>query len=255
MFTTEDKSKVITMYNNGCSTTEIAESLNTYPNKINRLLVKHGVKIRDKGEAQKIALAKGTASHPTKGRERTLEEKQKISNKLTDYWDTLDSDTYKDRVEVAKRVWSEKSEKEQAEMRASAARAMAKACKEGSKLEKFLKKELTRMGHETIFHKKGLVENHNLEIDLFLPNLNLIIEIDGPTHFLPIFGEEKLEKVIESDKEKNGLLISKGYTVLRFKYLCRRFGNKHKKLVVEKIKEFLEKGFEPGTIEEVTIES
>jgi very-short-patch-repair endonuclease len=255
MFTTEEKDSIITLYKKGNSTTEIAQKLNTYPNKINRLLVKHGVKIREKGEAQKLALQKGTAEHPTKGRERTTEEKQKISSKLTSYWDGLDETTYSERVEVSRRVWNEKSEKEQAEMRKSAARAMVKACKEGSKLEKFLKKELTRMGHEVIFHKTGLIENHNLEIDLFLPNLNLIIEIDGPTHFLPIFGEEKLKKVMESDMEKNGLLISKGFTVLRFKYLCKRFGNKHKKMVVERIEKFLSSDFKPGTIEEVSIES
>jgi very-short-patch-repair endonuclease len=255
MFSKEEKDKIISMYQKGSSTTEISNELGTYPNKINRLLVKHGIKIRDKGEAQKLALKKGTAQHPTMGRERTKEEKEKIGSRLTSYWENLDDDTYKERVEISRKIWNEKSKEEQEEMRKSAARAMVRACKEGSKLEKFLKKELTKMGHETIFHKTGLIENHKLEIDLFLPNLNLIIEIDGPTHFLPIFGEEKLQKVMESDREKNGLLISKGFTVLRFKYLCKRFGNKHKKLVIEKIKEFLESDFKPGTIEEVSIES
>jgi len=69
-------------------------------------------------------------------------------------------------------------------------------------------------------HKKGLIEG-NFEIDLLLPELNTIIEVDGPQHFLPLFGEAKLAETIKMDSIKNGLLVSKGFCVVRVKYLCR----------------------------------
>lgn len=255
MFTEDQKKDIIKLYDSGYSTSYISDKLNSYPNKVNRFLVKNGVKIRTKAEAQKLSLDMGIGEHPTKGRERTKDEKKKISSKLTDYWENLNDKKYAKRLKKSKEVWDRKTEEEKAEMRTLAAKGMAKACKEGSKLENFLKKELTGLGYNVIFHKKGLIENHNLEIDLFIPDLNLIIEIDGPTHFLPIFGEEKLEKVVESDREKNGLLISKGFTVLRFKYLCKRFGERHKRLVLEKIQDFLKSDLKPGTILEIEIES
>ena len=69
-------------------------------------------------------------------------------------------------------------------------------------------------------HKKDLIEG-NFEIDLFLPALNTIIEIDGPQHFLPYFGEDKLAKTIKMDSKKNGMLLGAGFCIVRVKYLCK----------------------------------
>ena len=43
------------------STYEISKHLKTYPNKIRRVLAKHGIKLKDRSEAQKNALKKGVA--------------------------------------------------------------------------------------------------------------------------------------------------------------------------------------------------
>ena len=129
------------------------------------------------------------------------------------------------------------------EMQEKAGRALRLACLEGSKQEKFLKAKLEEAGYQVVMHKKGLIER-NFEIDLFLPELNTIIEVDGPQHFLPVFGEKKLAEVIRMDSIKNGLLIAKGFCVIRIKYLCRNMGkNVERKLwdlvsiEVEKIKD------------------
>ena len=47
------------------------------------------------------------------------------------------------------------------------------------------------------------------------------IEIDGPQHFVPIFGEKKLRETIKFDSIKNGLLLKKGFCVIRIKYMCK----------------------------------
>ena len=51
------------------------------------------------------------------------------------------------------------------------------------------------------------------------PKLKAIIEIDGPSHFLPIWGEEKLQKQIKADEVKTGLILSRGFIIIRVKNL------------------------------------
>jgi very-short-patch-repair endonuclease len=113
-------------------------------------------------------------------------------------------------------------------MRALAIQAIQNAGKEGSKLEKYLKVELEQSGHKVEIHKKNIIPNQNLEIDMYLPELRTIIEVDGPSHFLPIWGDEKLQKQIKSDEQKTGLILSKGLAIIRIKHLkdCLSLVNK-----------------------------
>ena len=123
-------------------------------------------------------------------------------------------------TEAAKERWDNIPADKKREMQEKAGRALRMAAVEGSKQEKFLKEKLQEMGIEVVMHKKGLIQG-NFEIDLLLPELNTIIEVDGPQHFLPVFGEDKLAEVIKMDSIKNGLLIAKGYCVIRVKYLSK----------------------------------
>ena len=65
--------KVIQLYEEGRSTYQIAEHFNTYPNKIRRILTKNGVELKTRSQAQKNALKRGRATHPTSGKKRTKE--------------------------------------------------------------------------------------------------------------------------------------------------------------------------------------
>ena len=88
------------------STHCIAEKLSTYPNKIRRVLKKYGVKLRSKGEAQKIALEAGRTEHPTKGKEMKASTKLKISEKQGELWDNMSEDKRQERVETGKESWN-----------------------------------------------------------------------------------------------------------------------------------------------------
>ncbi len=208
---------IIKMYNeDNKSTYEIAESLDTYPNKIRRTLKKHGVELKDKSAAQQNALKSGRKPHPTKGKKRSLEEKVKISASLSDYWEDMSDDQKKVRSLQAKERWDAMPATQKEQMRAKRVEAIQKSAKEGSKLEKFLLRRLTDLNYDVKFHQV-IIPAENLEIDLYIPSLKTIIEVDGPSHFLPIWGEEKLQKQMNADLRKSGTLLSKGYVVIRIK--------------------------------------
>ena len=201
------------------STYDLAKMYSTYPNKIRRILVKHGVQLKTKSEAQKNALVSGKSKLPTEGKHRTKEERLKISSGLQKRWQNIDKETYEAHVNRAKLRWVNMSQEEKNNMTQAAIKAIQIAGKEGSKLEKFLRNEFMKNGFNVQVHTKNIIPNENLEIDLYFPNLKTIIEIDGPSHFLPIWGEEKLQKQIKSDSHKTGLILGKGFAIIRVKHL------------------------------------
>lgn len=224
------------------STYQIAKKLNTYPNKIRRILIKNNIQLKDKSEAQKNALSNGNSVIPTQGKKRTHAEKLKISKALKDRWSKIDESKYNKIVENAKCRWNGMSEQEKNNINQLAIKAIQRAGKEGSKLEKFIKHELSLAGFHVEIHKKNLIPNQNLEIDIYIPQLKTVIEIDGPSHFFPIWGEEKLQKQIKADQNKTGLILSKGFAIIRVKHMsdsiCLIDRHKLKDKLIDMLHEF-----------------
>ena len=258
-FLNKHKEFIIDQYTNkNKSTYEIAQELKTYPNKIRRALNALGVSLRDKSKAQTIAIKSGRHEHPTKGKKRTESEKVAISNGMATYWDEMEDKERKRRSKISKKQWEAMSEEDKANLRKLAAEAVRKASKEGSKIEKFIYEGLTKAGWDVIFHKRGLITNDKMEVDLFVPSLKTAIEIDGPAHFLPIWGEENLQRHIRSDAQKAGLLINRGFVVLRVKNIIRNLSQKNMRealsvIVAQLLK--IEKNFPPITNRLIEIES
>ena len=232
--------KVIDLYEKQeKSTYQIAEELNTYPNKIRRVLIKHGVQIKDKSAAQKLALKKGRSKHPTDGAKRTEETKIKISSQLVKHWNQLDENERERRCLESKKRWYNMPKSKQQEIRSKAMQAIRVSAVEGSKMERHIASEIRNLGYKVELHKKIIV-SENLEVDLYIPELNTIIEIDGPSHFFPIWGQEKLEKQMNADLRKSGTLLSKGYAILRVKSCGEESLSEKTRLtniVLEKIKD------------------
>jgi very-short-patch-repair endonuclease len=196
---------------------EIADEYNTYPNKVRRDAKKFGIKSRTKSEAQKNALETGKHKHPTKGTTRSEDTREKIGLGVMSSWESMSKSEMKRRSELAKLNWEKLPEDVKRNRLHSANLAVRDSSRNGSKLEKYLLENLLSNNIKVEPHKEHILSNTKLHIDLFLPKLNIAIEVDGPSHFEPVWGEEALKRNQNYDHKKTGLLIGKGINLIRIK--------------------------------------
>ena len=213
---------------------QIASQLGTYSNKIRRDAIKFKIPIRDKQQAQKNALQNGTHKHPTKGQQRSEETKNKIGKSVLDSWESLSHNEIQTRKNKAKAQWEKLSDDQKNNMITKANKAVRDSSKTGSKLEKFISNKLLASGYKIDFHKEQLLSNTKLQIDIFIPSLNVAIEIDGPSHFLPVWGEDALNRNIKYDNKKTGLILGKGCVMIRIKQ-TKDFSKSRGLLIYEKL--------------------
>jgi very-short-patch-repair endonuclease len=239
--TDNEKKTIINNYYNqqNKSFQQIADTLQTYANKIRRDAIKFKIPIRDKSEAQKNALNTGSHKHPTKGTVRSEDTKQKIGKGLIDSWENLTSQELEDRKQKSRDQWNSLSREQQQNMIGSAIKAVRASSKHGSKLEKYLLSALINNGYRVDFHKEQILSNTKLQIDIFIPNLNLAIEVDGPSHFEPVWGEDALNKNIKYDNKKTGLLLGKGAVLIRIKQI-RDYSPTRAKIIWDNLKSVIE---------------
>lgn len=232
---------IIREYQNNKSPYEIAEQIknaginNWYANKVRRFLKKSGVKIRNKSESQKIALISGRGSHPTKGKHHSVATKSAIGEKISESWKKLSDGEKKKRSETSKINWYNMTDEEKENLRSESAKAIRQSAKSGSKIEKYLLIELKKLNYKVDFHSRTILPTQKFQVDLFLPDLKTAIELDGISHFEPIWGEEALEKTRIADNYKNGLIISAGFTIIRVKILVNKISKVFCKNVLAKL--------------------
>jgi len=196
---------------------QIAEVVDSYAKKVSRDAKKLGIESRTLAEAQSLALKTGRRTHPTEGKGHSEESKLRISEKMASTWDQLTETEKEHRSQIGKDHWNSFSEEKKAEMRQAAGDAVRQASKDGSKLEKFIYETLTNAGIVVEFHKERMVVNQRLQVDLFLPELNTAIEVDGPSHFKPIWGQETLDRNRRADNQKAGLILAQGCCLIRLR--------------------------------------
>jgi len=218
------------------SFSDIAKIYSTYSNKIRRDAISFNINIRTKSEAQKNALSTGKHKHPTKGKERSQDIKNKIGHGVMNSWDSLSEADMEDRKKKSKDNWDKLSIDDKQNMQKAASNAVRVSSKIGSKLEQYIFQRLIQDNIHAEFHKEQTLLNTKLQIDIFLPKISVAIEIDGPSHFLPVWGEDSLKKNISYDQKKEGLIIGKGWHLIRVKQL-KDFSNARSDDLYNKVKD------------------
>lgn len=229
------------LYDEGKTIREIAEIAAVSPAAVMRAFKKNGKELRTKSQAAKLAFQEGRMESPTKGKKRTKNERDRIANSRAAEWRKVDPETRESFRNAARERWNGASDLDKQERQRRAGEALSAAAKEGSKLEKFVYQNLTKDGYNVIMHKKGLIPGEKYELDLYLPDLKIVIEIDGPQHFLPLFGEDRLKRVIRYDEIKNGVLVSNGLCVIRVKFTLKALSDYAAKKIYGMIREQIEK--------------
>lgn len=203
-------------YTNGTkSVPEIAEEYKTYPNKVYRMMRKWGIARKDKTESQSIALKTGRIKHPTEGKERDAQTKRKIGRAVYQSNKKLSPEERRKRVDKIRELWYNLPEKTRLEYTKKSHNRIRQAGQKGSKLEREIVVALLAKGYKLQTHHKMNFIDSEMTVDILLPVEGIVIEIDGPVHFEPIFGEENFDEQIKRDLFKNEQLISEGYSLIR----------------------------------------
>lgn len=215
-------------YEGGLSVAEVAKKYKKSQSTVSRLFKKLGVQIRSASDAQKLALASGRSKNPTAGVGHSTTAKINMSEKAANRWARI-SNSERDKLkEAARQRWAKLSDADKKEMLRLAGVALKRVATEGSEIEQYLEQGLLGLNFMVQKHVKNFMGGE-YEIDILLKDEGIAVELDGPHHFLPIFGEERLEKTMKFDAAKNGTLISMGLTIIRVKCLYKNLTEKMKR--------------------------
>jgi very-short-patch-repair endonuclease len=197
---------------------EIARMYGTYTNKIVRALKFLKIEIRDKSECQKELLRSGKAKHPTQGKKLSEATKAKISEASHNSWENKTPDELEAFKQMKKDAWNNRSADEVENFNNKSIKAIANSSRGGSKAEIKIMDELKKAGYNPLHHHRPL-EKEKLEVDIIIPDKRIAIEIDGPSHYKPIWGDINFDRTRKADIEKNGILATNGFCMIRIKHL------------------------------------
>ena len=215
------------------SVSSLAAKMGTYTNKIRREAQRLDIEIRNRSETRKMLLENNKAKSPTEGKKRSKEEKIKIGKGRSKAWTPK---AKKKMAEISKERWEQKTDDEKAEFLESSRAAIREALLNGSKLEQEIYNFLIDAGYNAERQRKFLIERDKMSIDIFLNDEGIAIEIDGPSHQLPIWGEDKLERTRIIDKRKDDLLLGANLRIIRIKFNKTTYLNDHEFIKEELVK-------------------
>lgn len=239
------------------STHEIAAEKGTYPNRVRRALQKHGIPVRDRSEAQTVAIGSGRNQHPTRGKPLSPDHRRKIGEETARRWAEMDEEEKQRRSAMSKQNWRDLGDAKREEIQQKALDAVRKAAATGSKLEKFLMRGLAQAGYYIDFH----VELNRQHIDIYVNQhvghfSGAAIEVNGPSHYRPIWGDEYHAKRAEADARKSGVLMRQNILVIIVKDIRGEPSEIRMKAALQKllgILEYVQAGPGVGTYYEVEV--
>lgn len=222
------------------STSELGKELKKNPKIIRDVLIKAGVPLRNHSAAQKLVVKR---DGPAIQRPRTVEEKKRISKGLRNFWEDLDPEAAEEiragLSDRAKEYWSGVTDKEKEAVLAKMKNAARSKAGQGSKAENKIADILKNNGVRIERRSKSYI--HPYEVDIMAVDDRVAIEIDGPTHFKDIYGEDNLRKVQVRDATKNDYILALGISIIRCQDKTNSYSLASCERTAEQILEILKK--------------
>ncbi len=205
----------------GISIRALAAEIGVHHNKLRRAMLKAGIPIMSPGESISSSIKSGR-SKTRKGAKITEEHKMSIAkaNKGVKRKAQTKNNYILKRNQLA---------------RSEAARANRTSSKVGSKFERMVFDKLVELGYNVTQQYK--VDDY--KIDLFMNDYKLAIEIDGKSHWEPIYGTDRLAVTQSKDKAKDKAMELRGFHILRVRDGQSKPGLFNCSLVVQKIEEMI----------------
>jgi len=114
-----------------------------------------------------------------------------------------------------------------------------------SKLEVFIEKKIKEEFANLPYHPNDRKILGGLELDFYFPTLKLAVEFNGITHYEPIYGLDRLERSVDSDKRKMILCHEKGIELAVIDIsMCKNFSKKWGIVFFNEIKTIIKPIFE-----------
>lgn len=196
-----------------------------FPNTVRRALKKHQIDLRTKSTAQKNYLSKNP--HPMEGKERTEDERRKISQGIQKWWDDLGpKELAALKAAMSERAgekWDRLTDKEKKKAISKMHSASREKAGTGGKNENKVAELLKYDGYKIIQRTKDFSPRNLFEIDICIPSKSVAVEWDGLAHFKPIYGDSNLARTVAKDSRKNDSLVRDGWVVIR----CRDHSTSH----------------------------
>lgn len=216
---------------------QIADRFGVTESAVRYQFQKAGFTPRTKSEAQKIYLENNP--HQRKGLPHTKETKELLSRTVEAYWQNNEQ---KKLESLKKRQdwWSSLSDSEK-ERRISLMNDGAKQrAGKGGKFENRLAEYLQVNGYVVEQRTNRYTPGYAFQVDLALPEINLLIEVDGPVHYRVVYTEADLIQHQERDAKKNEKIIDGGLDILRVRTSKTTLTEAKCRRVLNKINEIIE---------------
>lgn len=176
----------------------LSREIGCHPNELRRAMIKAEIPIKSRSESLKTAYETGKIVARS-GFTLSNDHKTKISK------------ANKGKVVGLRNTTNNLIIKRNEAMRGRGASKNREAAKKGSKFERMLIDTFGELGYTVVSqHPIG-----SYKIDIYFPKEKIAIEIDGPSHREPIFGDDKLANSLAKDKAKDEAMLNANMSVIR----------------------------------------
>lgn len=225
-------------YRNNFSTVQLSKEYGVSCPTISKILKKNGEEIRSRSDRQKVALQTGRS--PPLNRKWDKKRREKHSERMKKVYDSLPQEKIEEHREKSRIAYEQRSEEEKKRLTKLGSESSIRATKIGSKAERYLAAALKKNGYKIKFHCNNIFYGEKLQIDMMIPSIKVVIEVDGPTHYSKIFGVERLEKQRIADNRKNGLVMDHGFVMIRIRNDKKNFTDFFGERMANRVLEILE---------------